>query len=58
MTVVVPLDYIHLIYEGFIKHQGWKFIYKFVLSVFLYNKEKLKDMDDNSDVLAFLSSTN
>jgi hypothetical protein len=37
LCVIVPLDYIHLVYMGFVRN-GWQFIYKTVLSVFVYYK--------------------
>lgn len=57
LCVVVPLDYLHLVYMGFVR-QGWKFIYKTILSVFIYHKDKLKDMDESGDILVFLSVSN
>lgn len=57
MTVVVPLDSLHLVYEGFIK-DGWNFIYRLGLAIFLYHKETLKEMDEGGDILVFLSATN
>ena len=56
MTVVVPLDCLHLIYNGFIK-DGWDFIYRVGLAIFLYHKEELMEMDEIGDILVFLSST-
>lgn len=57
LCVVVPLDYLRLIYVGFVRH-GWKFIYKVILSVFIYHKDKLRDMDESGDILVFLSVSN
>lgn len=37
MSVVVPLDSLHLVYEGYLK-EGWSFIYRLGLAVFLYHK--------------------
>lgn len=55
--MVVPLDYLKAVYAGFVK-EGWRFIYKTVLSVFVYHKDKLKDMDESGDILVFLSVSN
>lgn len=57
LCVVVPLDYLKKIYAGFVR-DGWKFIYKTVLSVFVYHKDKLKDMEESGDILVFLSVSN
>lgn len=57
LCVVVPLDFLHLVYVGFVK-ENWKFIYKTVLAVFVYHKDKLKSMDESGDVLVFLSVSN
>ena len=56
MTVVVPLDSLHFIYNGFIK-DGWSFIYRVALAIFLYHKDELMEMDEIGDILVFLSAT-
>lgn len=58
LSSIVPLDYLHLIYIGFIQYDGWVFIYRMVVSLLVYHKEKLKQMNDSSDILVFLSATN
>lgn len=57
MSVVVPLNHLHLVYNGFIE-EGWSFIHRLGLSILLYHKEPLKEMDEAGDVLVFLSATN
>ena len=57
MTVVVPLNSLHLVYNGFIA-EGWNFIYRLGLAVFLYHKEALKEIEEGGDALVFLSGIN
>lgn len=57
LSCVVPLDHLHLVYEGFIRER-WQFVYRVVLSIFLYHKPTLMRLQDHGDVLALLSATN
>ena len=57
LSVLVPLEYIHLVYVGYMK-EGWNFIYRVVLAVFLYNKDLLKSLEEPDEVLVFLSASN
>ena len=38
--------------------EGWNFIYRLGLAIFLYHKETLKEIDEGGDALVFLSSIN
>jgi hypothetical protein len=55
LTSIVPLDSIHLIYEGFMKDK-WNFIYRVCLSVFVYFKERIKEATEASEVLMMFSA--
>lgn len=57
LSVLVPLEYMHLVYGGFMR-DGWGFVYKVILAVFLYHKEGLKAMEEGDEVLVFLSASN
>ena len=57
LCVLVPLDYIHLVYVGFMREK-WEFIYKVAVSVFVYHKEALKVIEESDEVLVFLSASN
>ena len=56
MAVLVPLNYLHFIYNGFIRDK-WDFIYRIALAIFIYHKDELLEMDEIGDILVFLSST-
>lgn len=55
LTSIVPLDSIHLIYEGFMKDK-WNFIYRVCLSVFVYFKERIREATEASEVLMMFSA--
>jgi len=40
LTCLVPLDYLHLVYLGFIK-DGWPFFYKASLAIIIYHKKAM-----------------
>lgn len=54
---MVPLEQLHLVYDGFIKER-WNFLYKACLAIFIYHKEALISLDEPGDILALLSPTN
>lgn len=56
MSVVVPIDYLAPVFDAFMR-EGWPFIYRMGLAIFLYHKETLKEIDECGDVLVFLSAT-
>ena len=37
--------------------EKWAFIYKVVISIFVYNKERIKSIDESDDILVFLSAS-
>jgi hypothetical protein len=45
LTCVVPLEHLHLIYDGFIEEQ-WNFVYKIGLAIFIYHKDHLLELGD------------
>jgi hypothetical protein len=57
LTCMVPLEQLHLVYDGFIKER-WNFLYKACLAIFIYHKETLIGLEEPGDILALLSPTN
>lgn len=57
MCVIVPLQHIHKVYEGFLA-RGWSFIYRAILSLFLYHRDKCIEFEESGDLLVFLSASN
>jgi hypothetical protein len=57
LTCVVPLEQLHLIYDGFIDDQ-WNFIYKVCLAIFIYHKDHLLHLADAGEIISLLSATN
>jgi hypothetical protein len=43
LTCMVPLEQLHLIYDGFIREK-WDFVYKVCLAIFIYHKDTLIDL--------------
>jgi hypothetical protein len=56
LTSIVPLEYSHLIFYGFIKER-WNFIYRTCLSLFIYFKDSIKEAGDASEVLTMLTAS-
>lgn len=55
LTSIVPLDSIHLIYDGFIKEK-WNFIYRVCLSIFVYFKDRIREATEGSEILMLFST--
>lgn len=55
LTSIVPLDSIHLVYDGFMKEK-WNFIYRVCLSIFVYFKERIREATEASEVLMMFSA--
>lgn len=53
----MPLDHLHLVYDGFI-NEKWAFVYKASLAIFIYHKSTLMQLDDPGDIISILSPTN
>ena len=47
LTCLVPLNYLHLIYSGFIS-DSWNFFYKASLAIMIYHKEAMLQSCDAS----------